>query len=207
MNLAIGIPTLNRYDYLEPTLFLYLRDFPKTEIYIIDNGNQSIKPINQNIKIINNAENVGVAASWNRLCTEIFKNNEHALILNDDIYLGKTKTEIEELLSKKNGLIRSTIDWCAFIMPKFMWQKIGQFDEIFYPAYYEDKSYEYRMKLSGYIPIKTPALNPAIYRASSTLEKDPEILQASKKNKKIYVEMWGGEPEREKFTKPFNKKK
>ena len=204
MKLAIGIPTLNRYDLLEPTLLLYLRDFPKTNIFVVDNGNQEIKAATENIKIIKNNKNVGVGASWNQLCTEIFKTSDYALILNDDIYLGKTKEEITKHFEKKNGIIRSTIDWCAFLMPKTMWQLIGKFDECFYPAYYEDKSYEYRMKLCGYIPIKTPHLNPVVYKASQTLEKSPEILEQSKKNKKLYIEMWGGEPEREKYKKPFN---
>ena len=43
MKFAIGIPTLNRYDLLKPSLMLYLqRDFPTIDIFIMDNGNQGI---------------------------------------------------------------------------------------------------------------------------------------------------------------------
>ena len=69
---------------------------------------------------------------------------------------------------------------------KDIYEKVGKFDECFFPAYYEDKSYEYRMKLKN-IPVLThPTLNPIIYRSSQSIEKDYSILTASKKNKKLF---------------------
>ena len=84
-----------------------------------------------------------------------------------------------------------------------MFEKIGRFDECFYPAYYEDSSYEYRMKLAMAPVYKTPSLNPVIYRRSMTVEKSPEIVESSIKNKIKYIEMWGGEPGSEIFKKPY----
>ena len=52
---------------------------------------------------------------------------------------------------------------------------------------------------------KSPELNPYVYANSKSLEKDLSILELSKKNKSLYIEMWGGEPEREKFKTPYNK--
>jgi hypothetical protein len=60
------------------------------------------------------------------------------------------------------------------------------------------------MKLKGVIALKHPELNPVVYKSSQTIEKDPEIFEASKKNKKIYIEMWGGEPNKETYTNPYN---
>lgn len=213
VSFGIGIPTLNRYDLLLPALMMYVnKDFPKINIYILDNGNQGIpESINRVIppntnppNVIIQKENIGVGASWNVLCNKIFEQNDYALILNDDIYLGKSESEIKDLIKNKDCFLRSTIDWCAFILPKKIWESVGKFDECFYPAYYEDKSYEYRMKLLGIYPAKTPTLNPYIYKSSQTLEKIPEILESSKRNKELYIKMWGGEPEREKYKKTFN---
>lgn len=210
MKIGIGIPTLNRYDLLKTHLLLYSKDFnlisAKNPFHIIDNGNQSI---DFQYGIVSNSENnIGVGASWNFLCDKIFSDGcDHALILNDDIYLGKKLSEIEEFVSKKKnkgGFLRATPDWCAFIISKRIFNEVGRFDECFMPAYYEDKSYEYRMKLKGIVPIKTPILNPYVYKNSQTAEKDITILDSSKKNKQLYIDMWGGEPEREKFKKPFN---
>jgi GT2 family glycosyltransferase len=206
MKFEIGIPTLNRADLLNPSLVMYNLDFPSTRIWVLDNGTQNIKPI-ANRYIISD-DGLSVGASWNKLCENIFSDasNDYALILNDDIYLGKKTIDIEKIVNKKNksSLIRATADWCAFLIPRSLWEKI-KFDECFYPAYYEDKSYEYRMKLKGISVITTPELNPFIYQSSKTLEKDPSILQASKKNKQLYIEMWGGEPTKEKYKQPFNK--
>jgi GT2 family glycosyltransferase len=206
MKIGIGIPTLNRFDILHPCLLMYKNDFPQNEIYVMDNGKQKIS-IN-GIQVIENEENIGVAASWNKLLKIIFKNNDHALILNDDIYLGKKLEDIALSIKKKkfnNLFLRATPDWCAFIMPKSVYEKVGEFDECFYPAYYEDKSYEYRMKLKGIPIIKTPILNPKLYQSSQTMVKMPELQEISKKNKLKYIEMWGGEPDREKFKNPFGK--
>jgi len=211
MKVGVGIPTYNRYDLLKPYIGKYGVDFCDWNIYIVDNGNQGIE--NDEIKwsksgliIVQNDKNVGVGASWNQLCKKIFEKNDYALILNDDIYLGKKQEQIISLIEKKkNGFIRATPDWCAFLISKEVYEKVGEFDECFFPAYYEDKSYEYRMKIKGVIALKHPELNPVVYKSSQTIEKDPEIFEASKKNKKIYIEMWGGEPNKETYTKPYNR--
>jgi len=204
MKFAIGIPTLNRADLLLPSLKMYSRDF-KEKIYVIDNGNQGIQSF-ANIEVIANKQNIGVAASWNVLCDKIFEQLDYALILNDDIYLRKTSLDIEMMINiRGNNLIRATPDWCAFIISKKIYNKVGRFDECFFPAYYEDSSYEYRMKLSGVTMIAAPALNPFIYNNCKTMEKMPELQELGKNNKQLYINMWGGEPKREKFKKPYNR--
>jgi len=205
MKLALGIPTLNRFDLLFPCLVMYKNDFPKCEIFVVDNGKQNIKV--DGINVLEQEHNIGVAASWNLLLDVIFKNNDYALILNDDVYLGKKLHEIEEYLKKKklkNTFIRSTPDWCAYLMPKNVYEEVGGFDECFYPAYYEDKSYEYRMKLNRILPVKSPFFNPVIYNSSQTMKKYPELQEFSKSNKQKYIEMWGGEPENEKYKIPYD---
>ena len=202
---SVGIPTLNRIDLLLPSLQLYVKDFPDVQIFIVDNGKQQIPNFHKNINIIRLPENVGVGASWNLLCKACFLKSENSLILNDDIYLGKSKSQIEELIKKKpNTFLTATPDWCAFILPKNIYEKVGDFDECFFPAYYEDNSYAYRMKLLNVAKLSTPYLNPLTYQVSKSIEKDSSIFNYRKKNKDLYVSMWGGLPEREKFKKPFN---
>lgn len=208
IKLGIGIPTYNRYDLLQSSLLLYARDFmlsaSELPFFIVDNGSQGVNfPY---AKIHTPDKNMGVAASWNYLCDRIFQTCDYALILNDDIYLGKSLLQVLSIIQKKpERFIRATPDWCAFILPKTIYEKVGRFDEVFYPAYYEDKSYEYRMKLMGIPYVKSPDLNPYQYRSSQSLEKDHSILEAAKKNKARYIEMWGGEPEKEKFKIPYGK--
>lgn len=200
--LAVGIPTYNRYDLLEPILPKYALDFPGIRMYIVDNGRQGVR--SDQAIVIENESNVGVGASWNQLCRTIFENHEYALILNDDIYLGRGYEDVIDLVERKKGFVRATPDWCAFAMSKGVYEKVGPFDECFMPAYYEDKSYERRMRLLG-LPVNThPRLNPIIYRSSQSLERDHSILDQAKRNKRLYIDMWGGEPGKEKFSQPFN---
>jgi GT2 family glycosyltransferase len=204
---AIGIPTLNRLDLLHPALLFYLRDFPETKIYIVDNGQQSIseKIKHPNIEVIYEGGNMGVAKSWNMLCDKIFEKNDFAMILNDDIYLGRKDWEVDNLLTNFKKYFYVTMqDWCAFILPKKTYKEVGKFDEDFYPAYYEDNDYAYRIKLKGESLFAIPFLNPFVYQSSQTSQKDPSILNHIRFNKQRFIDKWGGEPSKEKFKKPYN---
>jgi len=85
MKFQIGIPTLNRFDLLMPSLLMYSNQFPDTKIYILDNGNQKIMQsdfiknspkLSKNLVVIEKEQNIGVGASWNILCDEIFKESD-----------------------------------------------------------------------------------------------------------------------------------
>jgi len=206
--IAIGIPTLNRFDLLHFFAIMYLNDFPNTKIFIVDNGNQSIKSKlnSRNLLVLESEKNLGVASSWNLLCDWIYKEHDYALILNDDIYLGRKEEEVDEFLTKyKRDMYVCTQDFSAFILPKNTFEKVGGFDEGFYPAYYEDNDYRYRMRLLNLSVVETPLLNPYVYNSSKTMEKDLSIKPLVEKNKKRYIQKWGGLPKNEKFRKPFNK--
>jgi GT2 family glycosyltransferase len=102
--------------------------------------------------------------------------------------------------------MRSTQDWCSFLISELAFKQVGRFDENFFPAYFEDNDYEYRLKLEA-IPVQTDyQLNPYMYRNNSTSEKDPAVKNFIETNKKYYVNKWGGMPKKEIYTKPFNPK-
>jgi GT2 family glycosyltransferase len=207
---AIGIPTLNRFDMLKPSLMMTLADFPTTKIFVLDNGRQDIQSKiirHPNLTILEQEKNLGVAGSWNLLCSEIFWEHDYALILNDDVYFGSKNQEVAKLLEeKKADFYVTTQDWCAFIMPKKTFTKVGAFDTKFYPAYYEDNDYHYRMKLLNMSYHQTPVLNPFLYQSSKTVEKEPSLRDFIQKNKEYYAQKWGGLPSKEKYKKPFNQK-
>lgn len=211
---AIGIPTINRADLLQPTLERYCQDFPNTAIYIVDNGFQDFdrSKFNNNVHFIVNDQNNGVAGSWNQLLEKIYngipgvsQGCDHALILNDDIYLGKTERQIQEFIVV--NLFHLAVQpgtWCSFILPKIIFNKVGPFDSRFYPAYFEDNDYDYRVRLAGFIPTPHPELAPEVYRNSMTIEKNQALNARFEDNKRLYVSKWGGEPLRETYLLPFN---
>lgn len=208
----IGIPTLNRSDLLLPALENYCSDFFGIDIHILDNGRQSIgSSIHKfntglgKIKLYESLSNFGVAGSWNFLCKKIFEKHDYALIINDDVYLGYKSEVVEKVIDKyPHTLIQSFSSWSVFLISKRLYNQIGEFDEEFYPAYYEDSDYLYRMKLEGILQEVDADLNPKVLRTSMTYEKAPEMIDESKKkNRDRYVQKWGGMPLLELFNTPF----
>jgi len=210
MSFAIGIPTLNRADLLLPTVAKYItEDFKDIEIHIIDNGKQDLSFLNvfPNVIVYEQDQNIGVAASWNKLCKIIFEKHNHALIINDDVYLGYNTDVVNSVIEKyEYSLVQSYVSWSVILMSKYMYDYIGEFDEIFYPAYYEDSDYLYRMKLKGIRQDVEAELNPQTVRISMTQERDPELVNASMQaNRLRYIEKWGNSPLLETFLTPYNK--
>jgi hypothetical protein len=136
----------------------------------------------------------------------IFKKYDYALILNDDVYLGYDTDTVEKAIScSPAGFIQSEKSWSVFIISYNFYHAFGEFDETFYPAYYEDSDYLYRMKLFGVRQTIDPTLNPQIARISMTYEKDPELVNnAMQVNRERYIEKWGGLPLMERYLTPYN---
>jgi len=206
---AIGIPTLNRYDLLKPSLEKYLIDFANVDIIVIDNGSQNIKkdfPDADNLTVIEFPDNAGVAKSWNTICKTVYNKYNNVLIVNDDVYLGYGTEVVNKAIDNmKSGLVQSRYSFSVFILNKNLYSTIGTFDEIFYPAYYEDSDYLYRMKLHGIRQDIDDYLNPIDLAISSTREKAPELVdKAMQENRLRYIEKWGNSPLLESFLTPYN---
>jgi GT2 family glycosyltransferase len=207
---SIGIPTLNRADLLLPSIEKYLKDFKDIDIHIIDNGNQGLNHLEENVQVYvhNQKENIGVAASWNKLCKLIFAKQDWALIINDDVYLGYGNTRVNMCIEMSEvGLVQSELNWSVILINKDLYEYIGEFDEGFFPAYYEDSDYMYRLKLNGLQHEVNNKLNPKDARVSQTYEKAPDLVNLSMRyNRQRYIDKWGNVPLLENFTIPFNNK-
>lgn len=203
---SIGIPTLNRADLLLPSLNKYVKDFYETDIHIIDNGNQEIDFKHKNVHIHVQKNNIGVAASWNKLCKDIFKSKDWALLINDDVYLGYGKTRVHVCMEMSEvGLVQSTHNWSVILINKDLYEYVGDFDEGFYPAYFEDSDYMYRMKLLGLRHEINNSLDPWDVKVSQTYEKAPDLVNLSMQfNRQRYIEKWGNTPLLETYKLPFN---
>jgi GT2 family glycosyltransferase len=207
MKLIIGIPTINRADLLNEALANYFEDFKDTEIVICDNGKQEIITRERNFVLYKPEQNLGVSGSWNMIMDYADKvNGTHVLILNDDIYLGKSQEEINTIIRLwKPEFICTELNWCSFVLSVEAYKKVGKFDENFFPAYFEDNDYFRRMQLAGVTIIVNPMLNPVVYRNSMTIQKTPELNNGFEKNRQYYISKWGGQPTQETFSTPFNK--
>lgn len=218
---TIGIPTINRVDLLNPTLEKYLVDFPSVEILILDNGHQDILE-HDRIQFVQSGTNLGVARSWTQLCNIIFGsggtrlknawNKQYAWILNDDIYSGKNESYMNGFIqtvmrNDQVDFVAGGTDWSNFIISRECFGEVGNFDPFFYPAYFEDNDYRYRMKLLKKSYLQAVELTPAIYRKSQSLAKNKSLGDRFEENQAYYKAKWGGLPDEETFRRPFNGKR
>jgi len=92
----------------------------------------------------------------------------------------------------------------AFMVDRECWDKVGEFDEIFAPAYYEDNDYHYRMQLAGLKAITYPPAMFFHWGSATQLEALGRPLTNSANQHAQYVRKWGGDPGKEIFKAPFN---
>lgn len=99
-------------------------------------------------------------------------------------------------------------DFSCFMVNRKLLEEVGEFDEGFSPAYFEDNDMHYRIKLAGLRAICYP---PAIYyHYGSGTQNDARypmgLVEGYKfeRNRMYFVNKWGGPPGQEIFRTPFN---
>ena len=201
----ILIPTINRADLLNSSLEFYLESFPNTIIRVLDNGNQNILE-HERIDVIKSTENLGVARSWNELLHLCFLDSEFAIVLNDDI---KLLSNEEELLSfckmaKKDKFYFYNDDnrFQSFLLTRSIFDKVGDFDTIYYPAYYEDDDYFARIKMNKIEYQSIEELRYFETEVSGSIKKDPSLNNNFFVNRSIYLEKWGSK--KNPWSRPYN---
>jgi len=179
---------------------------------------------------------MGVAPAWNEgieLGIKFF-NSKYFFIPNNDILLKKTTIDkLIDDLQRKNVLLSTAFnvntgynfaydlenekipeieelteapDFSCFMIKKETIDKIGMFDEKFWPAYFEDNDYHFRIKIAGFKAIKN---NQNLYwhYGSMTIKKNDETRRLSNQNylnnKAYFIKKWGGCPGNEVFKTPF----
>ena len=106
----------------------------------------------------------------------------------------------------ENDLIDAPDFSCFLITPK-TYEHIGKFDEGFTPAYFEDNDYCYRTILSGMKCVRSQNAMFYHYGSLTQTSGNPVVpAEKFKKNRKYYVEKWGGEPGSESYSTPWNDK-
>jgi len=206
--IALGIPSVNQAELLNEALITYKDTFYGRHVYVVDNGFQNWTTNFQGLKIIKQKKNIGVAKSWNLMCKLAFNAGyTHICLINDDVVTKKYADSLEDYCDDtRAGLYIGDLNWSMFILPYETFKVVGEFDENFEGAYFEDNDYLYRCKQAGIIIEKTELMNPEIYMQSMSIKKDPSLNANFEKNKSYYISKWGGVPTEEKYVKPFNTK-
>lgn len=208
--MILGVPTLCRYDLLDELLRSVERGtLQPSRTIIVDNGGgydaAHAKTISSGaVEVVVPGKNLGVAASWNRLME--LAGGESVAISNDDILFAPDTFE---------SLAFAVVDYpfaaadgfACFAITEECRKTVGWFDEHFYPAYFEDIDYHYRMRLSELR--STGAAPPESHGGSCTVravstDMRQVIDRGYRENQAYYARKWGGAPNEETFRSPFN---
>ena len=218
--LLLCCPTLKRYDLCLNMLRSAYEGTNTPDRYIIvDNGGAFSSVLEEaelpiDIDLIVPDTNIGVASSWNVFLSCMFP-DDVCLIVNDDVAFHEDtiKKLYNAYLDNPNELIYVTENSglnafsCFLITPKAV-NIVGYFDEQFFPAYFEDGDYAYRLRLTGHDLIRVPCTirehtGSATIKAYSSqeMQKHHEQFRA---NEVRYIRKWGGLPSSETFKTAFN---
>jgi GT2 family glycosyltransferase len=225
MSILYAIPTLNQIDWVlekhVPSIGNNLIDglvIHMSEFFGDKEQSDKMKSFQypSNIEVIwtRSENNLGVAASWNLFLKIAFEIKDYSavIIANDDIILGNNT--LQSILDKAKEFPDAVIsagpedsrgnEFSLFYIPRSVHELIGNFDEQFYPAYFEDNDYQYRMKLNN-VPLIKSGGDAYYHKGSATINTyTPERMNQHHKdfneNEFRYVQKWGGIPGRETVT-------
>ena len=162
------VPTLTRHDLLAGMLASV--DCRVGHLVVIDNSGRGIVGVEgpwERMTVLPMPVNFGVAASWN-LAIRMAHREPWVLVCSDDMWWPVNALHEFEALSSEDGLVLSQTwpHWCGFSIGMRVVQKVGLFDEGYYPAYFEDNDYARRAGRAGVQISYGPEVG---HRNSSTL--------------------------------------
>lgn len=219
---TIAIPTLTQYTKLSRLCAKIISDYSEAShdipnIFIIDNGGKLLETGEgkmlaraNNIRITTPDHNLGVAGSWNTFASQLGK----CIIANDDVIFGKRAIDELETASELHPeaiIIENDHPvggFSTFLLNKPKeWLRLGGFDELLNPAYFEDNDARIRLRLAGKSVIRAK-LTEWHHDNSSTLTNSSIEYQRMhwclfRRNRDYYIAKWGGEPGEETYQQPF----
>jgi GT2 family glycosyltransferase len=218
IKIMLAVPTLNRLDRLTEMLASVAASTRQPDrVLIVNNGKQVTDTIAAEwsrqfeLDIFTPQHNLGVAGSvnfaWRNTPDDWFW-----LHANDDVVLD---TRCIELMAEKAGpgfVVPEHGEGSAFtvfMVESELRDRLGYFDELFFPSYCEDNDLGRRMNLIGVqrIIVKGAAY---FHHVSSTLKAytpEQERLHHDqfRANVARYIAKWGGEMDKsERFTIPYD---
>lgn len=216
--MIVGVPVIRRYDLLWRFLKSLARvNSPATmDVVVVDNGTrwdeQPWTQLRSGVPcwphVLRPGRNVGCSGAWNLLVDHARTTGEERVIIaNDDIVLAKhSLDEISAGFSQAQFV--AAHGFSLFGIQVALVDDIGAFDENFFPAYFEDNDYSYRMKLAQ--KSFHVVSGGAVHTGSASLHCLSDAEQATfgvrfdTVLRAYYRKKWGGPPGEERFTSAFN---
>lgn len=220
-----GIPTINLADHCARLVeSIYCKEPYKVVVInnnIKDKAFKSWSETTDGILIVNNAENLGVARSWNQMLGWALSRRDMEIffVLNDDIILHpdcptrmiETIRE-QDYLAVSGAMVRGAIDrmygfqedmiadrydvtgmhFSCFAVTTELLERVGFFDPKYGLSYVEDTDYFYRMEKLG---IKKGCDKYAWFTHYRVKERNVgDRRQSHRTNREYFKRKWGESP-------------
>lgn len=126
---------------------------------------------------------------------------DYLMVLNDDLKMD-AGGDLHSLCDP-NAVTSPTIDgkkqsfWgCAFMIPRWVYEKVGGLWEGYRISYFDDDDYINMLRVAG-VPMKCiPAVNfENVGGGGRTLHTFPDHNEFFEENKQRYIKRWGGTPQ------------
>lgn len=210
------IPTYKSFDHCKDAVIRAQQSSVPVETIVIDNSPQKgaieyLKDVD--VELWELGRNIGVAGAWNLFLSEI--NKDYIIIANDDVFVHPNT--VEELVRAADTM-EDEVFFCGngasgnsfslYLLKQKGFKSVGTFDEQFYPGYFEDNDYSWRLRLLGYNLVHVPTVTYD-HVGSSTLKRytkqeTEQHHQSFRRNREYYRAKWGGGPNEERWQVPFN---
>lgn len=212
---AVAIPTVCSAITLEKAVESVLNQDYETEILLIQNG-KAVEEVcaafereYENISVYRPQFNLGCSAGWNYACNYFFSKYERVFLMNDDFQLidRDILTKIDKAYEDDPNAHWHLWGFSAVTISRELYDKVGAFDEGFWPAYYEDNDY-YQRSIHLGVEWKGITDIEVFHDGSSSTRTSPWIQMLNQRtfqiNKQRYIAKWGGEPHHEKYELPWD---
>lgn len=170
---VLGVPVLQNHARLQRALDRI--DYPVERLFILDqSGDPDWRPekpaMVKHMTVLNFPHAMGVATSWNI----IIKATPFApwwLFINDDVMPQAGSFKILAEAARRDAIvIPSLARFSFFTIGDEVISKVGMFDEQFFPMYYEDTDYLFRMTANKMEVVEIQC--PVHHDTSSTIHAD-----------------------------------
>lgn len=169
---VLGFATLTRHDLAERLLASI--DYPVEHLVIVDNsGMQTWNPVKpewvEKMWLIRVPFGLGLVGAWNL----IVKSTPYApywVLVNDDAWfeVGSLKAISEDVDTEALNFLDIVPQWSAVVFGEGMIDKVGLYDERFYPLYFDDNDLERRVDQAG---IKKKTIQAKVHHENSSTLK------------------------------------
>lgn len=146
---VVGFATLKRFDLADRLLASI--DYPVEHLVIVDNSGEASwnpkKPDSViNMWVIRVPFGLGLVGAWN-LIIKSTPYSPYWVLVNDDAWFeaGSLKKIAEEVDTDALNFLDIVPSWSAVVFGQGMIEKVGLYDERFYPLYFDDNDLERRV--------------------------------------------------------------